>query len=155
MNDKRKMSVSGLQNIGALLSKADVPAVVTTKTGKEAIVEKTIAAMGTSHHWTPEGVRRYVGAAVREAYNLGHADALTQNEIVESLLQQQYESRTLLTMPTVIASVMEQLGMTDLMLDLNSVVTVFKRCRIEFEAHQPTGGDVITYKLSHLADVVP
>lgn len=143
MNNKPKMSVNGLQNIGALIGRADLPTQAPKKSTRntiEQIVAKTVENGGFSC-----GDARLIGAAAREAYNLGHADALEQNSAVEKLLEQQYEARTKVTMPAVAAAIMEQQGLTSMTMDLALMATVFDRTKITYTLDAET--NVIEYNL--------
>lgn len=147
---KKGMSVSGLANIGALISRAEAPAAapVPPKGSKEAIIEKTMKAL-------PLGVaafdvRNIITAAVRDGFNLGHASALDQNNEIERLINKRFDTKTQMAMPAICASVMEHLGMTELTLVLSDVTTVFERCRIEFDVSDD--GAFIAYTLRHLSD---
>lgn len=151
---KKGMSVSGLANIGQLLDRAEVPAEQpkVVRGSKEAIVAKTTEGIREAYS-TPGAaatIERYITAAVREAFNLGHAEALDQNGEIERLINKRFDAKTQMAMPAICASVMEHLGMTELTLELNSVATIFDRCRVEFEASDD--GGFITYFLRHKSD---
>jgi hypothetical protein len=137
----KNKSVKGLANIAQLLNRGDLavaPAVpkrerrdtndISTRTA-----EKLHAAVG---HIASDSqmvlIQGYVRAAVRDAYNLGHADALDQNSQVERLLEKQYQKRTEVTMPAVVAGVMEQLALSSMTLDLAHLATVFDRNKITY-----------------------
>ena len=144
----QKVSVTGLQNIGKLMERNSAaiakPAEKPTEYAKrQAIVKKTVEAAGFSC-----GDARFIDAAVREAYNAGHADAFAQSQAVDALLDKQYKARTNLTMPAVVAAVMEQTGMGALLLDLDDVATVFDRCQIDYSVQN----NVIEYSLSFKSD---
>lgn len=144
-------SVKGLANIAALVlpvAVAAAPKPAPAKNTAEGIVAKTVEAGGFSC-----GDAKLIGAAVREAMNLGHALAVNQNSMVEELLEKQYKARTDLTMPAVVAAVMEQLGMSEMLLDLDNVATVFTRCRLEQSlVDESVAKNYIDYKLRYLAD---
>lgn len=150
------ISVSGLANIGKLMEKVPQVRVNTEppKGTKEAIVAKTVKGM--PNHLDPfnkntvDRVTELVAAAVREGYNLGHAHGIAQAEAVEALVSKKFDEKARLTMPAVVAAVMEHLGMTDLALDLNDVATVFARTRIDYTVVGDEG--VIAYTLRHNAD---
>lgn len=147
------LRVGGLENIGKLLAQAPeahAPAPTPKPAGPtlESIVAKTVEAGGFSC-----GDAKFIGAAVREALNLGHAMAVGQNNMVEDLLKQQYAARTALTMPAVVAAIMEQTGIDSLVLDLDAVSTVFSRCRLEHDTLEAVGhASTIEYMLVYLAD---
>lgn len=143
-----KKSVKGLANIAQLLNRGDLAAApaapkrerrstddIVTKTH-----EKVVAAVGlaSDHPHTRAAsaqialLDNYLRAAVRDAYNLGHADALDQNSQVERLLDKQYQKRTEVTMPAVVCAVMEQMGLNSMTLDLAHMASVFERCAITF-----------------------
>lgn len=155
----KKPSVSGLQNIGTLLARneavTNVPPVKTVKVEpadvQKEIVKKTMSALS----YLPKTVDfaahgKYVKAAVREAYDQGHAAALKQNELVQSILDQQYKSRNANVVPAVVAAVMEQIGMHSLSLDLGDVATVFERVSINYEV----AGETVSYTLEFKSDKV-
>lgn len=146
---KKGMSVRGLASIGALLERADAPAAAPVRPngGKEAIIEKTLEKMQS---FTGGDLSGIVTAAVREAFNLGHAAALDQNNEIERLINKRFDTKTQMAMPAICAAVMEQLGMTELLLNLDDVGTVFDRCAIDFESSND--GSYITYTLRHKAD---
>jgi hypothetical protein len=152
---KEKLSVKGLANIGQFMSRVPTANVDPTppKDSKEAIIAKTVNAMplGAAVHRTD--VERVVAAAVREAFNLGHAAALAQNDMVEQLLNKQYEARTALTLPAAVAAIMEQTGQDELILDLTAVATVFDRVKLDMAVNPvDEKGDLVEYKLTHFAD---
>lgn len=164
--DKTK-SVKGLENISQLLSRNPQAAAVEPpksaaqkKQDQNRIVMKTISNLkhigigdsaGTIMNIDAHNHGMLV-AAVREAYDLGHRDTLDQNNAVEVLLNRQYEERTKLTTPAVVAAVMEQMGMSSMLLDLALVATVFKRCAIEYTVTGEPGAEIIEYRLKYLAD---
>jgi hypothetical protein len=149
----KNKSVKGLANIAQLLNRGDLavaPAVpkrerrdtndISTRTA-----EKLHAAVG---HIASDSqmvlIQGYVRAAVRDAYNLGHADALDQNSQVERLLEKQYQKRTEVTMPAVVAGVMEQLALSSMTLDLAHLATVFDRNQITYTV---SDADVIEFTM--------
>jgi 2-hydroxychromene-2-carboxylate isomerase len=154
-------SVKGLANIGALLGRGDLPQQPPREPKRERrtqeqIYERTMEKVSASLSSMPTMaathvnlIQNYVRAAVREAYNLGHADALEQNGAVEALLEQQYQARTKLTMPAVVAAVMEQQGLSSMTLDLAHMATVFKRNEIKYTI---TDEDVIEYTMRPVGD---
>lgn len=165
MEKKHKHSVSGLANIAALLNKAEFEAqpvhVATRKPAQtqDSIVEKTRLAITYTNAVTLPDLeklhsqnKRVLQAAVREAYNLGYAEAITTNGAVEKLLEEQYDVRTKVAMPAVVAAVMEQIGKTDLTLDLRMVGTVFERNLIDFTV---SDANAITFKLLAINEVQP
>ena len=169
MDKKTEQRVNGLANIGALLSRnpdalKPAPRVPTDgKRTRDAICQRTIGNLQGLTVDKHQGVmRRIVEASVREAYNLGHADALDQNEIAEGLLEKQYKARTELTLPAAVAGIMEQLGMTELHIELDALSTVFKRNRLDINTHvvdeierantQVAEDSFIVYTLHPLAD---
>jgi hypothetical protein len=134
----KEKSINGLANIGLLVAGAALraaPPKPKEADVKAAIIKKTVGAM--PNHLDPtsprtvDAVQRIVTAAVREAFNAGHANALDQNHMVEELLKQQYKTRTELTLPVAAMAIMEQSGMSSLLLDLDAVATVNDRCRVE------------------------
>jgi hypothetical protein len=158
-------SVKGLENIASLIVPvAAAAAPEDLKKPKhlntEVIINKTMNNLkqfvnGSATDLTIVDAhnRKIVTAAVREALNLGHALAVGQNDMVEKLLEQQYKARTDLTVPVVVAAVMEQLGMTELLLDLGNLSTVFTRCRLEQSmVDESVAKDYIDYRLRYLAD---
>lgn len=149
----KNKSVKGLANIAQLLNRGDLavaPAApkrerrdtndISTRTA-----EKLHAAVG---HIASDSqmvlIQGYVRAAVRDAYNLGHADALDQNSQVERLLEKQYQKRTEVTMPAIVAGVMEQLGLSSMTLDLAHLASVFDRNQISYVV---SDADVIEYTM--------
>jgi hypothetical protein len=153
------MSVNGLANIGAFMSRVPTANVdpAPPKSSQEAIVAKTVDNVREAYSKPGAGItiERCVAAAVREAFNLGHAAALAQNDMVEQLLKKQYDARTQLTLPAALAAIMEQIGMDELILDLTAVSTVFDRCKIDMAVNPvDEQGDLIEYKLTHFADEV-
>jgi hypothetical protein len=152
-NSSKPMSVKGLANIGALLERGDLPKAPAPAPKRDRrtadqiagrTYEKLKAAMSDLPQAQQDLVITYVKAGLRETYNVGHADALDQNGAVEALLEQQYDARTRLTTPAVVAAVMEQLGSTEMTLDLSMFATVFERKKIDFSVSDQ---DVITYTL--------
>lgn len=154
MNNKPKMSVNGLQNIGALIGRADLPTQAPKRDRRDlnAIFDRTDEKMQAA---APLGqvltvpqrnlMANYLNAAIREAHALGHAHALEQNSAVEKLLEQQYEARTKVTMPAVAAAIMEQQGLTSMTMDLALMATVFDRTKITYTLDAET--NVIEYNL--------
>lgn len=86
---------------------------------------------------------RYLHAGLRDAYNLGHAEALAQSGEVDKMLDKQYEARTALLTPTVVCAVMEQSGMSSMTLDLARMQTVFERMDIQYTLDADT--NIMTY----------
>ena len=149
----KNKSVKGLANIAQLLNRGDL-AVAPAAPKRERrdanditvrTAEKLHAAVG---HIASDSqmvlIQGYVKAAVRDAYNLGHADALDQNSQVERLLEKQYQKRTEVTMPAVVAGVMEQMALTSMTLDLAHLATVFERNQITYTVSDE---DVIEYTM--------
>ena len=161
MNDKkiRSQSIKGLANIAQLLNRADLPTTPSPAARRERrtqddIFKRTMEKIGaaTAPDLTASQafmVKNYVQAAFREVYNLGHADALDQNNAVEELLEKQYDARTKVTMPAVAAAVMEQHGLSSMTLDLALMSTVFQRTQIDYVV---TEQDVIEYTLRPVGD---
>lgn len=159
------LRVSGLENIGKLVARAP-EAVAPAPTPKvhgitaESIVTKTLSnlrSFGGGSAGEAISVEAHnlaiIGAAVREALNLGHSMAVGQNSAVEELVKKQYDARTALTMPAVVAAIMEQTGIDSLVLDLDAVGTVFKRCRLEHDTLEAVGHpNTMEYSLVYLAD---
>jgi hypothetical protein len=136
-----KQSIKGLANIGLLVAGAALraaPPKPKEADVKAAIIKKTLGAMpntlDASKPHVISQVERIVTAAVREAFNAGHANALDQNHMVEELLKKQYKARTELTLPVAAMAIMEQTGLSDITLDLDAVATVSSRCRIEMQS---------------------
>lgn len=159
----QKLSVSGLANIGKLLNRGELPKPVPVqkdvRKSQDTIIEKTVNKLlakvpsNMRDAWRAE-IIILVTAAVREAYNLGHADSLTQSAAVETLLDKQYRARTELTMPAVVAAVMEQLGMTTMTVDLEALATVFDRVRIDMIPMMGAAGEFVEYRLVHKSDEI-
>ncbi len=160
---KNRNRVKGLANIGALISRAP-EAIAPPAEPKghgitlDGIFDKTIGNMlvmapPTAREAFKPEVSRILKAALREAFNLGHAAAVGQNNMVDELLAKQYDARTSLTMPAVVAAVMEQTGMDTLVLDLDAVGTVFTRCRLEHDTLADVGHpSTLEYRLIYRAD---
>lgn len=154
MNQK-KHSVHGLQNIGKLLARGDIAPAPPNREKRDIngifnqTREKTMAAippMVASDHVKHRALfETYLLAGIRDAYNLGHADALAQNSAVDKMLEKQYETRTRVTMPAVVCAVMEQTGLSSMTLDMAQMATVFERCDIDY-ALDPTT-DVIEFTM--------
>nr|DAI87217.1 MAG TPA: hypothetical protein [Caudoviricetes sp.] len=152
MNQK-KVSVHGLQNIGALLGRADAPKAApkrersTVEGIANITAEKIIAQVdvGDPRGAAANMVRHYIKAGIRDAYNLGHAEALGQNSAVDKLLEKQYETRTRVTTPAVVCAVMEQSGLSSMTLDMAMMATVFERCDIDYVYNPDT--EVIEYTM--------
>jgi hypothetical protein len=154
----KNKSVKGLANIAQLLNRGDLAAApaapkrerrdtndITARTA-----EKLHAAVGDiASDSQMVLIQGFVRAAVRDAYNLGHADALDQNNQVERLLDKQYQKRTEVTMPAVVAGVMEQLGLTSMTLDLAHLATVFERNQITYTLSDE---NVIEYSMRPVED---
>jgi hypothetical protein len=154
----KNTSVKGLANIAQLLNRGDLAAApaapkrerrdtndITARTA-----EKLHAAVGDiASDSQMVLIQGFVRAAVRDAYNLGHADALDQNNQVERLLDKQYQKRTEVTMPAVVAGVMEQLGLTSMTLDLAHLATVFERNQITYTLSDE---NVIEYSMRPVED---
>jgi len=161
MNNKTKVAVKGLANIGQLLNRADlVKAPTAPKRNRRDLdqihtrtMEKIKAAIHFGANITPtqiDLISNFVRASIRESYNGGHADALDQNSAVEKLLEKQYEARTQTTMPAVVAAVMEQRSLSSMTLDLAELATVFQRHRIDYTVSEQ---DIIDFKLTPLDEV--
>jgi dsRNA-specific ribonuclease len=158
----KELKVNGLANIGRLLNRADLPTAPAPTPKRERrtrdeiaarTIEKVVAAVGLSSDKPLTSaaesqvrlISTFVQAAVRDAYNGGHADALDQNSAVEKLLEQQYEARTKMTLPAAVAAIMEQRGLASMTLDLAMLATVFDRQTIDFDVQE---GDIINYRLT-------
>ncbi len=152
MNQK-KVSINGLQNIGMLLGRADAPKPApnrerrTKEDIESATLEKIHAAVGPAVTMSSQMslVRSFVKAAVRSAYNLGHAEALEQNGQVEKMLEKQFETRTRVTTPAVVCAIMEQSGLSSMTLDMAMLATVFERCDIDYVYNPDT--EVMEYTM--------
>lgn len=138
MNQK-KVSINGLANIGKLLGRADAPKEAPKRERRDTFGilnhtrEKISAALGESTNVTQNNlIYDYVKGAIRDAYNLGHSEALEQNGQVERLLEKQYEARTRVTTPAVVCAIMEQSGLSSMTLDMAQLATVFQRCDIQY-----------------------
>ena len=136
----KQKSVKGLENIGKLVVGAALthaPRPV-ERDMKQAIIDKTMGAMlnslDTSKPHVVSQVGRILAACVREAFNAGHAQALVQNDMVEVLLKKQFDTRTKLTLPVAVMAIMEQSGMSSMLLDLEAVATINQRCRVELQS---------------------
>lgn len=156
---KTKGSVKGLANIATLIARAPdalAPAPTPKAHGitAESIIAKTVGRLVSLPRDVDNGaVGKYVKAAVTEALNLGHSMAVGQNNMVEDLLKKQYDARTALTMPAVVAAIMEQTGQDTLVLDMDALATVFSRCRIEHDSMDDVGQpNTLEYRLHYLAD---
>lgn len=163
MSKHKTQRVKGLSNLATLMVRAPEtiaqPAPKREVNTQESIVRKTVeAVVGHVNKFDNDigdfnAFERFIGAAVREAFNLGHASAVGQNNMVEDLLKQQYRARTELTMPAVVAAVMEQTGQDTMLLDLDMVATVFSRCRLEHDTLAEAGHpNTMEYSLIYLAD---
>lgn len=153
MNQKK--SVNGLANIAALLNRSDIPlhqpAPKRERRDLNGIFhhtrEKIMAAippMVASDHVSHRALfETFLLAGLRDAYNLGHAEALGQGSEVERLLEQQYETRTRVTTPAVVGAMMEQLGMESMVFDLARMATVFERLNIQYTLD--ADADLMTY----------
>jgi hypothetical protein len=148
-------SVKGLANIAQLLNRGDLaaakPAPKRERRDTNDIFDRTrekieaaipLGANLDPKHWSL--IDTYLKAGLRDAYNLGHADALDQNSQVERLLEKQYDARTKVTMPAVVAAVMEQMGLTSMTMDLALMATVFQRNQITYTV---TDENVIEYMM--------
>lgn len=154
--NKPRMSINGLQNIGALIARTDLPTQAPKRDRRNLdqiagrTYEKIAAACGDLREAQKDLVIGYVSAALRDAHTLGHAEALEQNSAVEKLLEQQYEARTKVTMPAVAAGIMEQRGLASMTLDLALMATVFDRTKITYTFDDQT--NVIEYSLRPVGD---
>jgi hypothetical protein len=158
----KEKSVRGLANIGLLVSagalRANPPKPKDEGDVKAAIIKKTLGAMpntlDASKPHVIAQVERIVTAAVREAFNAGHANALDQNSMVEELLKKQYTARTELTLPVACMAIMEQTGLSDILLDMDAVASVSSRCRIEMvpEEDGEDGKLSMRFSLRNLGD---
>lgn len=157
----KKLSVTGLQNIGMLMERGQAQ-IKTPRVEKpfepeekrKAIVAKTVTKLSTETAASAAYLLPVIKASVKAAYDAGHDDALAQNTVVEEMLAKQYQDRSANLVPAVVAAVMEQLGMTELVLDLSAVATVFLRTRLEFDVAHGMGDtpDVATYRLQFNGD---
>lgn len=150
----KKNSVKGLANIAILMNQAGVLPTALAAPKRERrdtndifnrTVGKLAAAVGLNvNPAQTELMQTFLKAGLRDAYNLGHADALDQNSEVERMLEKQYQTRTQVTMPAVVAAVMEQLGLTSMTLDLALMATVFDRTKITYIVSEE---NVISYDM--------
>jgi len=159
MNQK-KVSVHGLQNIASLLGRADAPKPAPKRekrdlnglfnhTREKVHAAIPLGAMGSMDKSHTELIKTYINAGLREAYNLGHSEALEQNGQVERLLEKQYENRTRVTTPAVVCAVMEQTGLSSMTLDMALMATVFERCDIQYTV---TDADVIEFTMRPIGE---
>jgi hypothetical protein len=155
-----KKSVKGLANIAQLLNQGGVLAAapapkrerrdtndIFMRTREKVQAAIPLGANLDPKHWAL--IDNYLKASMREAYNVGHADALDQNSQVERLLDKQYQKRTEVTMPAVVAGVMEQLGLSSMVLDLALMATVFDRHKITYTLSDE---NVIEYTMRPVGD---
>lgn len=155
---KQKISVRGLANIGALLDRADTPAPAPLKSTenkltRESIIDRTVAKLSSV---TAESavmpfdawIRKVVTAAVRDAWQTAHAQALAQSNAVDVLLERQYASRTMHITPAIVASVMEQLGLSNMVLDMRLVGTVFERNALDFSVSDLGDRQIVDYTMA-------
>lgn len=158
---KQKMSVTGLANIGALLGRADTPAPAplkstTNKLTRESIIDRTVERLVTSGDYASQDAyaaadaraRKLVTAAVRDAWQTSHAEALAQSNAVDVLLERQYAARTMHITPAIVASVMEQLGLSNMVLDMRLVGTVFERNALDFSVADLGDRQVVDYTMA-------
>lgn len=158
MNNSKKLSIKGLQNIGHLIARTDLPTEAPKRERRDCtdILAKTsekihAALIGSTVKGSQLNLLgTYLHAAIREAHTLGHAEALEQNSAVEKLLEKQYEARTKVTMPAVVAAVMEQSGLASMTMDLALMATVFERTQITYTVDPDT--NVIEYSLRPVGD---
>ena len=154
MNQKK--SVNGLANIAALLNRSDIPLHqpapkrerrdlngISAHTQEKIYAALPLGAMGSIDHSHKVLIGHFLNSALRDAYNLGHAEALGQGSEVERLLEQQYETRTRVTTPAVVGAMMEQLGMESMVFDLARMATVFERLNIQYTLD--ADADLMTY----------
>lgn len=166
---KQKISVRGLANIGALLDRADTPAPAPLKSTenkltRESIIDRTVERLVTSGDYSSQDAyavaearsRKLVTAAIRDAFNAGHAQALAQSNAVDVLLERQYASRTMHITPAIVASVMEQLGLSNMVLDMRLVGTVFERNALDFSVSDLGDRQIVDYTMAPIdgADTV-
>lgn len=151
---QKKISGKGLHSIASVLgrSEAPQPAPVREKRDVNGIYDlthqKIMAALpvgATAHvsHAQQKLMETFLKAGIREAYNLGHAEALAQGSEVDKMLDKQYEARTALLTPTVVCAVMEQSGMSSMTLDLARMQTVFERMDIQYTLDADT--NIVSY----------
>jgi hypothetical protein len=153
----KEKSVRGLANIGLLVTAGALranPPKQDERDVKQRIIDKTVAALLPHLKITKEAASKIVTAAVREAFNAGHANALDQNSMVEELLKKQYNARTELTLPVAAMAIMEQTGLSDILLDMDAVASVSSRCRIEMvpEEEGEDGKLSMRFSLRNLGD---
>jgi hypothetical protein len=144
----KNKSVKGLANIAQLLNRGDLAVAPATpkrerRADTQVIFDRTAsklaAAVGLNVNPAQhELMCKFLMAGLRDAYNLGPADALDQNSQVERLLETQYQKRTAVTMPAVGAGVLEQLGLSSMTLDLAHLATVFERNQISYVFNDDT-----------------
>ena len=145
---QKKISGKGLHSIASVLGRSESaadpkwePAPNREKRDVNGIFHHTreklmaalpLGAMGSMDPSHTKLIETYLLAGLREAYNLGHAEALAQGSEVDKMLDKQYEARTALLTPTVVCAVMEQSGMSSMTLDLARMQTVFERMDIQY-----------------------
>lgn len=157
-NGNRGVSVKGLAALGTLLNRADLPNTPTAPKRERRTLdqiydrthEKIVASIEGNERCSAASILgHYLKAALREAYNSGHADALDQNSAVEKLLEQQYDARTKMTLPAAVAWIMEQRGIPEMTLDLSMLATVFDRQHIDFSiATADESTELIAYRIT-------
>lgn len=158
---KQKISVRGLANIGALLDRADTPAPAPLKSTenkvtRESIIDRTVERLVTSGDYASQDAyavaearsRKLVTAAIRDAWQAAHAQALAQSNAVDVLLERQYASRTMHITPAIVASVMEQLGLSNMVLDMRLVGTVFERNALDFSVSDLGDRQIVDYTMA-------
>lgn len=152
---KKPKHVNGLANIGLLVAGATMRNAPKQdeRDVKDKIVQKTLSALAARAGGIDHGFDKAVTAAVREAFNAGHANALEQNSMVEELLKKQYSARTELTLPVAAMAIMEQVGLPSILLDLDAVATVSSRCRVELASMEDADDKMhMRFTLRTLAD---
>lgn len=144
---QKKISGKGLHSIASVLGRAEAPKVAPAREKRDmnGIFEHTKEKIEACSPSIQSHIllANYLGAGLREAYNLGHAEALAQSGEVDKMLDKQYEVRTSLLTPTVVCAVMEQSGLSSMTLDLARMATVFDRMDIQYVLDADT--NVMTY----------
>lgn len=154
---QKKISGKGLHSIASVLGRGEAPqpAPVREKRDVNGIFHHTrekitaalpLGAMGSMDPSHTTLIETYLLAGLREAYNLGHAEALAQGSEVDKMLDKQYEARTALLTPTVVCAVMEQSGLSSMTLDLARMATVFERMDIQYTLDADTNIMVYTMR---------
>lgn len=155
---QKKISGKGLHSIASVLGRSEATADPkwepkpnrqrgTTEGIAKITADKIIASVdvGDPRGAAANMIHHFVKAGIRDAYNLGHAEALAQGSEVDKMLDKQYEVRTSLLTPTVVCAVMEQSGLSSMSLDLARMATVFERCDVQYTLDADT--NIMSYTM--------